>query len=376
MAKSFINGVPRYFEPHVNDCFSNAISACLLFRGYNPDLLLADYLSFMYDRKNGLLGLNYLYKPYTTVEFKEEELNTALQFFYFPTTACFDKRLEAAACFKKDRLNAARYIDGSSENAFKRLKELIDEGIPTAIAVDMFHMGYHRAFKKEHGLHYVVITGYDEEEGIFALFDGYRLASCNFDGVLPIEEINAARASDNPQSNVISGEYKRPLKNNWIEIEAGSSFAVDGENLLEIIRESCKRMAGERKVLGVSCGLDMLEAFRADLLLKREELGEQDFYLFKTYYNEAFKIMSRSRRRFGLFIREAGRVLTEGIPDEMPEILGQASRCWDIAANLCYKMAVSKSVKLLDEISRQLQTAADYEKGVVERLMGYVSKVS
>ena len=72
MKKHFIDGVPRYFMPHVHDCFHNALAAQLLYTGYNVNLVLADYLCFMYDKENGYMGVNYLFKYFTSVQFSEK----------------------------------------------------------------------------------------------------------------------------------------------------------------------------------------------------------------------------------------------------------------------------------------------------------------
>jgi hypothetical protein len=180
--KRSIHNVPRYFEPHIHDCFQNVLSSQLLFMGLNPKILLADYLSFLYDADNGYVGLNYLFKPNTSVEFTEEELNTSHALLYYPVPVHYTESKETVRNrFKNDRVNVAMYMENNPENAHSRLKELIDGHLPVVAAVDLYYMKYHRAYKKDHGLHYVVITGYDEKEGVFELFDKYKLSSSDFD---------------------------------------------------------------------------------------------------------------------------------------------------------------------------------------------------
>ncbi|MDP4094813.1 MAG: BtrH N-terminal domain-containing protein, partial [Bacillota bacterium] len=294
MAKHFISGVPRYFEPYVCDCFQNALSAQLSHMGQNPGLVLADYLSFMYSEGEGYLGVNYLFKPNTTVEFTEEELNTSLELVYFPLPVQYGTRKGDGN--HSDRITVNMYIENDEKKAFKYVKDLIDNDIPAVAAVDLFYMPYHRAWQKEHGLHYVVITGYDEENEFFELFDKYRLSSSDFDGRLSFEQIKLARSSDNPQNNALMGDYKRPLQNIWVQAVIKDGFKPGREKLGRIISESCKRLSGERKILGLSCGIDMLDVFKRDLQERKAEgIDAQNAYMFRTYYNEALKTIARSR---------------------------------------------------------------------------------
>jgi len=198
MSKHSISGVPRYFVPYVADCFQNAYGALVEYYNLDPDIILADYLSFMYDPDTGYIGLNFLHKPSKSFLFSEEELNTSLEYAYFPAVTCFGERIpEDAEQLPNDKVKISIYIEDNSQTAYERLKELIHLNIPVVIVVDLYHMRYHRAFQKEHGAHAVVVTGYNEEEGYVEHFDKYSLSSSDFDGVIPLKELMLARGSEN-----------------------------------------------------------------------------------------------------------------------------------------------------------------------------------
>ena len=368
-----MGNVPRYFEPYVNDCFHNAYSAVLLHMGLNPDIILADYLSFMYDCKNGYIGVNYFYRPNSTVEFTEDELNTSLEFVYLaPTTLYSHATVKDVDIRYKDRVNINMFIEDKPDVAYQRLKELLSNGIPVVAAVDLFHMKYHRAYGKEHGLHCVVFTGYDEDEGYFHLFDKYKLSSSDFDGILPITEVNMGRMSDNPLPGVNMAQ-KRPVRNLWMEINSDKDFKVTEEKLLKVMSESCRRMRGQKEVLGYQCGLQAIELFSRNLLEKKnEKLDNEKVYWYRVYLNGSLKNISRSRKRFGVYIKEISSLLPEQLVTSLRVSLEESSKHWDICSSIALKLGIRKSLDMVDDLVSQLEIIREMENRIVEKLEGYL----
>ncbi|MDF2986924.1 MAG: hypothetical protein K0R50_2434 [Eubacterium sp.] len=368
MDKHSIQNVPRYYEPYVSDCFNNALAAQLSYMGLKPNIILADYLSFLYDSETGYMGVNYLYKYNTSVEFTEEELNTSFQMAYFPVPELFS-RVDSAKETKllKDRILVKMYLENDSNLARQRLKELIDGDMPAVVAVDLHYMQYHRAYKKDHGLHYIVVTGYDEEGGWYELFDKYRLSSSDFDGRLPIDEIILARESENPQKNPLMGEFKRPLQNVWCEIGMHPEFKIEDKQLVAILKESCNRMSSRKNVLGIECGVNALNNLLHDLEYKKNEgLEEKNLYLFKTYYNETFKTIARSRKRFNAFLGELDGLVPSEVRSEAIHQLEESANKWDICANLSLKLGITRSIALINDIINQLGEIREREMQVVK----------
>lgn len=376
MSKHFITDVPKYFEPQVNDCFSNALTSYILYKKLNHNIIMTDYLSLMYDKDNGYLGLNYLSKPNSTVFFTEEELNTSYHFIYMAPTETYKAGEKSNIHIQdKKKIYISKYIDDSND-AYLRTKELIDNDIPVVAAVDLYYMKYHRAYQKEHGLHYVVITGYDEENKYYEVFDKFKLTSCDFDGKLPISDVISARDSNNPQSNPVMGLYERKILNNWIEAKIGDDFSIDKEDILSIITESVARMKGQKEILANKCGIGVLKDFKEYIQSKKqEEFDEQNKYYFGTYLNQAFKVISRNRKRFKIFINEAKAFFTIESADEIEECLEQSSKSWDISANLCYKLAICKKILLIDDICTQIDKIIEKESTLIEKLDDLIYKI-
>ncbi|WP_027086226.1 BtrH N-terminal domain-containing protein [Cohnella panacarvi] len=373
-SKRSIPDVPRYFVPHVGDCFANAYGAVAKHMGLNPELVLADYLCFMYDEQTEYIGINFLGRYSTSVEFTEEELNSSMEFAYLPPTAIYLEQNKPGLLPEyKDRLQIRLLIQDDPAIAYRRTKELLDAGRPVIAVVDLHGVSYHRAFKREHGIHAVVLTGYDEENQIYELFDKYKLSSSDFDGTLPMEEIMQARSALCLQNNPITGPFSRPVRNLWMELEVGEEFRVTEERIRAIIRQSSLRMKGLQPVHGRVCGLERLEAFRQSLLDKKEIVfDELEVYRFRTYYNRSMKGLSRQRKRFQAFIQEASALIS--IPGdvcaELNEELEASAMRWDIAANLSLKLGIARKPAILDELCEQLRFIREAETKVV----GYLDR--
>ncbi len=375
MGKAAIENVPRYFAPHINDCFHNGYGAILSFLNQNPDIILADYLSFMYDSSTGFIGVTFYYRHSVSVEFSEEELNTSMEFVYLPGTAVYDPETISSKDFStKDKVNINMFIHDETEVAYSRLKELIDGGSPVMLVVDLYYMPFHRAYQKDHGLHCIVVTGYDEEEGTLDVFDKYRLSSSDFDGKLPMSVVRDGRCSDNPLSNAMAGSYKRPIRNLWMEVNVNKDFKVDESKIFNVFSESCMRMTGNKQVLGDVCGLAKLEEFRNDLLKKKEAIDEKTLFYFRTYLNGSFKNIARQRKRFGVFINEVSASLPQSSVKEITELIAQSSTNWDICANVAYKFGITKTLSLIDDLYSRLGNIIEIEKEITKKLSNIEQK--
>lgn len=366
MSKYSISGVPRFFEPYVADCFQNAYGALVAYLNLNTDMILADYLSFLFDSETGYIGINFLHKPSKSFLFTREELNTSLEYACFPAVTCFGKRIpENVDQLPTDKIKISIYIEDDGQIAYERLRELINLEVPVVVVVDLYHMRYHRAFHKEHGAHAVVITGYNDEESYVELFDKYSLSGSDFDGRIPLEELQLARSSEN-----CLGSYSKPIRNMWMEVGKSSRFYYSDIRWKTVIEESCKRMLGEKDILGFSCGLEVIGSFKKALFLKKQELPEEEIFpVYRYYYNYAFKMLSRSRTRFGVFLRQLEAELPDRLVDEVSIYLEESARRWEIISNLSLRLAMTKNAGSIDNLCNQLDRIRDNESRAVEKLL-------
>ena len=363
--------VPRYFEPYVHDCFNNCYAAVIQHMGYKPQILLADYLSLMFDEESELLGANFMFRYSVSVEFTEEELNTSFEYAYLPQTSLYVR--DSAPSLKQDLLNISMYILDDPIEADARLRELLRRGKPVVLLVDLFYMPFHRAYQKDHGLHAIVVTGFDDATDCYMVFDKYLLSSSDFDGMLAKDDLWKGRASQCPRYNPISGHYDRPIRHLWMEFDTTPYFQVTAEKNLAMLKESWKRMTGQRMLLGQPTGLERLEKFRHSLQKQKEltEIDERRIYFWRDYYNTILKRLARGRNRFKVFVEEIAAQLPPGA-ETVASHIGQSAKHWDIAANLFLKLAITKKLALLDDIDRQLAQVAELEQEAMAKIADMV----
>ncbi|NEW06269.1 BtrH N-terminal domain-containing protein [Paenibacillus sp. SYP-B3998] len=369
MGQHLINGVPRYYVPYLSDCFATAYAAVLAHKGQNPNIVLAEYLNFMYDETEEMIGNNFLYRFTPSVEFTEAELNTSLPFVYQPATTIYSGNMDAVQTSREDKIQIRLYICDDAEVAHERLKQLIRNDEPLCTVVNLFEMHYHGAYKKEHGLHAIVVTGYDEDAGTLHLFDKYKISNSDFDGTMTIEEVKVARLSTCELSNPAAGPYTRQIRNLWMEIEVPDSFQVTQECFYTMLEESSARMLGSKQVLGKRCGLERIEAFRSDLLLKKEStLDERAIYMFKLYYSTFLKRIARTRRHFKACIEDMGDMLPQALKDNLLELLDETIKRWEIVSNVSLKLGITKKMSLLDDMDKHLKAIIELESDIATKL--------
>lgn len=370
MSKHSIKNVPMYFTPYTNDCFQNAYGSIVSYLGLNPDLILADYLSFAYEPQSGIAGRNYLHKESTSVEFSEEELNISLEYVHYPETTNFSKREDKEIeKIQDDKIRIIWYIEDDQHIAYLRMKELIDSEMPVVVVVDMYYMNYHKAYLKEHGLHAVIVTGYNEEENFVELFDKYRISGSDFAGRISIDDLMLARGSENR-----SDRFARPIRNLWMEFTKNDEFFYNDNRWRAIIEESCRRMQGEKELLGCKCGLESLESFRRDLLAKKDQKPEPELMsLFRNYYSALFRDLSRSRKRFSAFLNALGSSLPEELVAELTSLLKESADSWEINANLSVRLSITKKMESIDKLDERLIEIWNCENAVVDKLYKYIN---
>ncbi len=378
MGSQIVNGVPRYYQPYDNDCFATAYGALLQHMGQNPNLILADYMSFMFDEQSGFIGVNFLFRYSSSVIFSEVELNSSLAAVHFPATAVYNSEHAAESSAKHtNKLVFRMLIHDEAEVAEQRVRELIDAGRPVIVFVDLNHMHYHPAYQKDHGLHSIVITGYDDEAQQYHMFDKYIMANSDFDGSIAMDDIRKGRVSNCPITNPIIGRFNRHIRHLWIEITGGESFEMTTDMMASVLQESSRRMSGHVRVHDQITGFAAMRAFREYLKkLDLTNMDERMIYMFRGYYCSALKQLARQRRRFAVFISEMPESLLSDSNESISEALNEASKHWDIVANTALKLGISKRPTLIDNIVQQLIQLEEMEKKILDKIGHSVSAIT
>jgi len=359
-----IANVPRYYEPYVCDCFTNAYGALLQHRKLDPAIGLADYLNFMYDPQIQQIGINFLHGYSDTVLFTEEELNSSMPFAYLPPTSVYDEAVaELPPGVTRDRVCIRQFVHDDPAVADARLQDKLRQGEPVSVVVNLHNIHYHRAYGTQHGIHALVVTGYDAAADEYLLFDKYAMSSSDFDGRLSKQELMTARNALCDMSNPLVGERARQVRHLWMELEADPELAFKEEQARVLMAGSLRRMKGEEQVLGVRCGFPALVLFCSDLAAKADQpFDERERFRFRFNYYNALKSVGRQRKRFLAFLAAADEAYGWNTLAQTRDWLTAAALHWDIAANLSLKLGLTAKLPLLAELTAQIGLAHKMEQ--------------
>lgn len=356
--------VPRYYEPYVCDCFTNGYGALLQHRKLDPALGLADYLNFMYDPQLQQIGINFLHGYSDTVMFSEEELNSSMPFAYLPPTSVYSEPVaELPPELTKDRFAIRQFVHDDPAVADAQLQDKLRQGEPVSVVVNLHHIHYHRAYGTQHGIHALVVTGYDAATDEYLLFDKYAMSSSDFDGRLSRQELLTARNSLCDMSNPLVGEQSREVRNLWMELVADPALVFKEEQARILMTGSLRRMKGEEQVLGVRCGFPAFALFCSDLAAKVDQpFDERERFRFRFNYYNALKAVGRQRKRFLAFLTAADAAYGWNTLAKAGEWLTTAAQHWDIAANLSLKLGLTAKLPLLAELTARVELAQEVEQ--------------
>lgn len=362
-----IADVPRYYEPYVCDCFTNAYGAMLQHRKLDPALGLADYLNFMYDPQSQQIGINFLHGYSDTVMFSEEELNSSMPFAYLPPTSVYGEAIaELPPGLSKDRFVIRQFVHDDPAVADARLKDKLRQGEPVSVVVDLHHIHYHRAYGTQHGIHALVVTGYDAASDEYLLFDKYAMSSSDFDGRLSRQELMTARNALCDMSNPLVGERSRQVRHLWMELETDPAIVFKEEQARVLIAGSLRRMKGEEQVLGVRCGFPAFALFCSDLAAQADQpFDERERFRFRFNYYNALKSVGRQRKRFLAFLTSSDAAYGWNTVTQAGDWLTAAAQHWDIAANLSLKLGLTAKLPLLAELSARVAMAQEVEQQLI-----------
>ena len=105
---------------------------------------------------------------------------------------------------------------------------------------------------------------------------------------------------------------------------------------------------------------------------KNEKLDNEKVYWYRVYLNGSLKNISRSRKRFGVYIKEISSLLPEQLVTSLCVSLEESSKHWDICSSIALKLGIRKSLDMVDDLVSQLEIIREMENRIVEKLEGYL----
>ncbi len=189
------------------------------------------------------------------------------------------------------------------------VKEMLDEGVPTMVHADVYHLDYLRA-KRHFSGHRIVLVGYDEKKGVAFVADNDRdsIQECSLDS---LARARSAAFLPQPADNTFY-RFSVPQRLNPLSRAVPPAIA-------KVIRFNLRlppeRAAFTHNGAEVVRGVQGLERFAHVMRRWPEEMDEDTLSLLcKTIYVSAEKggtgYGGNFRRLYGRFLRESALVLS------------------------------------------------------------------
>lgn len=194
-------------------CLHSAIASVLMFRGLDAFEWLG--ASWGFEHVPGKVG-------------REE--------YYFPPWR--PSLLESLAPYHPIR---SRWHEPSdAAQGWEQVRSRVVEGTPVIVAVDNFHLPFRPAYGDVHTNHLVVVRGFDDEAGTVVVLDA---VPPRFDGVIPLDVLQRARASVNPARGDRDMFFTdNPIRNRWLEIEITQPAPEPGRSFVaKVIERNAER---------------------------------------------------------------------------------------------------------------------------------------
>lgn len=175
----------------------------------------------------------------------------------------------------------------SPNNAWRINRENLDNEKIFIAIVDVYYLYYRREFKKIHGAHAVIVTGYDTDA--ISIIDWYE--PYFFQGNIDREDFFKARSSSNPKNdNPYSGW---PIYNKWIDIEFNFNELSPEECLFNNISYTLEKRYNNDSNNGMLFGIEALNYL---LNIFTKHCASQS--LWKNMHNDMFGVW----RLYNLFL--------------------------------------------------------------------------
>lgn len=164
---------------------------------------------------------------------------------------------DGVAC-KRLGIQVNKFKTNDPEKGWLRLKERLDQGIPSMIVIDMAYLPYHGLPEDFHfGQHAIVVCGYNPEKNVVYVSD------TSFEDIkeVTLEDLKKGRSSSvnkfmDPYNMIY--EYNFPVKLNDLDQIIPEALRQAGKNILESPRL--------KNMLGITSGLKSITKFSKDLL--------------------------------------------------------------------------------------------------------------
>lgn len=251
------------------------------------------------------------------------------------------------------------YLDVWKDNL-----SLINNDIPIIVGVDSYFLSYLPFYKKSHGKHTLILSGYNEKEETVDIVDWFF--PWFFKGKVDIRQFLEARDSKNDfDGGIYSG---KPIYNNWAIVNNVGFHANYNDLIKETIEVSIKQFYESDNEKNTYHGIKAL-SYLLELLIKIQDdniSDDEKKRFLKTLYNSMY---FHNRRNFFLkfYLEQANKryerdnAIYNAIND-INAIYEQWEKWLYLATKCQYKLNINNITKLLVNMQNIYELEKNYEK--------------
>lgn len=327
--RKIINGI-EFCRRELYDCTQQASDVVLQFYGYKVEDILFDEWRFFYIR--GKAG---------TVQISPGPLDIGRNFSDYGVSLLLKRAADA-------------------KEAWSAMKHLIDEGKPTPALADAYYLDYYSPENRHHAPHYVILVGYDEEQGTVHIVDPspWQL----FKGDISLGDFKSA---------LDSSYFHNAKRNLWLEFEfPAQSVGHTPDALRAKMRRNVEEMLEGRRdadILGemeVFWGMEGVRTFAQDVegwaSMEKEVLIGHMKACFDGLKKVACRLDGHAH-----FLASAGETLESRDLNEISFEVGKLAQSWFLPGNMFFKGSKKDPLAMLPRIHRRLLDIADKEEQVL-----------
>lgn len=240
---------------------------------------------------------------------------------------------------------------------------LIQKDFPLIVGVDSYYLEYLPFYKKSHGKHTIILSGYDDNEEV-DIVDWF--SPWFFKGKVAMKQFLDARDSNNDfDGGIYSG---RPIYNNWAVISRDGGNADRTKLIKETIDISIKQYyAPDRKEPDAYYGINAI-SYLLDMLaeiIDNQVLAEDQKEFLRVLYNNIY-LHNRRNYFFKFYLEQACKlngydsVLNDAV-NEMNTIYEQWEKWLYLGIKCQYKVNENNMNRLLSNMKNMYEIEKNYE---------------
>lgn len=305
----------------LDDCTQVVLDAMLQFYGYKLEDVLFDAWRFFYRR--GDAG---------TVQFSLGEFDLGQKFSDYGLSLLCKQAPDA-------------------EEAWSAMKQRINEGKPVPAFMDTYYLDYYDPYNRHHAPHYVILNGYDEEQGSVHIVD--PAPNRLFRGEMPLHRFKSALSS---------AYFDNRGENHWLELGFPSKPISPDPNVVRPkIAKNVEAMLIGEKGNHIFWGIEGIRTFVQDLKgwasMEEEALMPAMRACSDFMRSVAFRLEGHS-----YFLESAGVVLKSVEVKEIASEVYKIAQSWSLLRSMFFKGSKKEPLTMLGRIQHRLLDIADREE--------------